>query len=42
MDKVLKAHFDSFIGSKELPPELLKLKGKYKLFSDASLLISTR
>lgn len=34
MDRVLKAHFDSFIGSKELPPEL-KLSGKYKLFDDA-------
>src|SRR3989338_1814191 len=42
MDKVLKAHFDSFIGSKELPPELLKLKSKYKLFSDASLLAAWR
>lgn len=40
MDKVLKAHFDSFIG-KGLPPEL-KLSGKYKLFDDASLLVSWR
>ena len=37
MDKVLKAHFDSFIG-KGLPPELKSLKGKYRLFDDAELL----
>jgi len=42
MDRVLKAHFDSFIGSKELPPELKSLKGKYKLFDDVSLLASWR
>ena len=40
MDKVLKAHFDSFIG-KGLPPEL-KLDNKYKLFNDASLLATWR
>lgn len=37
MDRVLKAHFDSFIG-KGLPPELKSLKGKYTLFDDISLL----
>ncbi|MEK6891890.1 MAG: PD-(D/E)XK nuclease family protein [Nanoarchaeota archaeon] len=37
MDKVLKAHFDSFMVKGELPPEL-KLDSRYKLFNDAELL----
>ncbi|MBI2654358.1 PD-(D/E)XK nuclease family protein [Candidatus Woesearchaeota archaeon] len=37
MDRILKIHFDSFIG-KGLPPELAKLNGKYKLFDNAELL----
>src|SRR3989338_8737846 len=41
MDRILKIHFDSFIG-KGLPPELVKLGGKYKLFDDASLLAEWR
>ncbi len=36
MDRVLKAHFDTFIG-KGLPPELKELKG-VKLFDDNALL----
>lgn len=37
MDRVLKAHFDSFRDKGELPPELSKLKG-YALFDDPALL----
>jgi len=38
MDRILKIHFDSFRDKGELPPELVKLNGKYKLFDDAELL----
>ncbi len=38
MDRILKIHFDSFRDKGLLPPSLDKLKGKYKLFSDAELL----
>jgi CRISPR/Cas system-associated exonuclease Cas4 (RecB family) len=37
MDRVLKTHFDSYIG-KGLPPELIKHKVDAKLFSDIELL----
>jgi len=37
MDKILKEHFDSFIGSSKLPPELAKLKN-VKLFDDVNTL----
>ena len=38
MDRILKIHFDSFRDKGELPPELVKLKGNYKLFDNAELL----
>ena len=38
MDRILKIHFDSFRDKGELPPELTKLKGNYKLFDNAELL----
>lgn len=38
MDRILKIHFDSFRDKGELPPELAKLNGKYKLFDNAELL----
>jgi hypothetical protein len=38
MDLVLKAHFDSFHDRHELPPELLELNGKIKLFENKELL----
>ena len=37
MDRILKEHFDSFIG-KGLPPELSSLNGSAKLFDDLKLL----
>ncbi len=37
MDKILKIHFDSFMGKGELPPELKELKG-VELFDDEELL----
>ncbi len=37
MDGILKTHFDSFLASHTLPPELASLKG-YSLFDDAALL----
>ena len=41
MDRVLKAHFDSFRDKNELPPELKKLKG-VKLFNNIELLKTWR
>ena len=41
MDKILKAHFDSFIG-KGLPPELKYLDRGIRLFDDISLLEAWR
>ncbi len=38
MDRILKIHFDAFRDRGELPPELAKLKGNYKLFDNAELL----
>jgi len=38
MDKILKAHFDSFRDRGELPPELAELKGTVQLFQDKKLL----
>jgi predicted RecB family nuclease len=38
MDKILKAHFDSFRDRNELPPELAELKGTIRLFQDRRLL----
>lgn len=38
MDKILKAHFDSFRDRGELPPELAALKGTVRLFADKELL----
>jgi hypothetical protein len=38
MDKILKAHFDSFVDRDELPPELAELKGTVRLFQDRKLL----
>lgn len=37
MDKILKAHFDSYIGKDNLPPEIKELKG-VKLFDNLALL----
>lgn len=37
MDRILKAHFDSFRAKARLPPELRELAGA-KLFSDMDLL----
>lgn len=34
MDKILKAHFDSFMEKGLLPPELKELNGRVKLFDD--------
>ncbi|NTV23219.1 MAG: PD-(D/E)XK nuclease family protein, partial [Nanoarchaeota archaeon] len=42
MDRILKEHFDSFIGKDELPPELVKHKVKATLFSDKNLLETWR
>src|SRR3990167_647569 len=41
MDKVLKAHFDSFMVKGKLPPELKSLKG-VKLFDDIAVLDAWR
>lgn len=38
MDRILKAHFDSFMERGMLPPELEKLNGEVKLFDDKGLL----
>lgn len=38
MDKILKEHFDRFIETGELPPELQELKGEVTLFEDKELL----
>ena len=38
MDRILKAHFDSFMKKDILPPELQSLHGEVKLFDDESLL----
>ncbi len=38
MDRVLKAHFDSFRDQHELPPELVHLNGEIKLFEEKELL----
>ncbi len=38
MDKVLKQHFDSFVGTGKLPPELAELEGEVKLFEETALL----
>jgi hypothetical protein len=38
MDKILKAHFDSFRDKGGLPPELKELNGKIKLFDNIELL----
>ena len=38
MDRILKAHFDTFRDKGLLPPELKDLKEKVKLFNDAELL----
>ena len=38
MDRILKAHFDSFMKKGMLPPELQSLNGEAKLFDDESLL----
>lgn len=38
MDAVLKAHFDICMAKKELPYELLQLKGQAELFADKDLL----
>lgn len=38
MDKILKAHFDSFIGKEKLPPELKDMKDEIALFDDTELL----
>ena len=38
MDRILKAHFDSFRNKGLLPPELEKLNGHVKLFDNIELL----
>jgi len=38
MDRILKAHFDSFRDRGEIPPELKELNGNVKLFDDVDLL----
>jgi predicted RecB family nuclease len=38
MDKILKAHFDSYRDRGELPPELEELNGDVELFDDVELL----
>jgi len=42
MDRILKAHFDSFRGRGKMPPELKELDGMAKLFDDAALLTQWR
>lgn len=38
MDKILKAHFDSFVGKERLPPELKDMNDEVALFDDTELL----
>ena len=38
MDRILKEHFDSFVGTGKLPPELAELDSEVKLFEDMTLL----
>ena len=38
MDRILKTHFDSYVGKGELPPELKEFNGSLKLFDDKELL----
>ncbi|MCG2826060.1 MAG: PD-(D/E)XK nuclease family protein [Thermoplasmatales archaeon] len=38
MDKILKAHFDSFVGKEKLPPELKDMNDEVTLFDNAGLL----
>lgn len=38
MDRILKAHFDSFRDKGLLPPELAQLNGEVRLFNDVELL----
>ncbi len=38
MDKILKAHFDSFIGKGKLPPELKDMNDEVTLFDNTGLL----
>jgi hypothetical protein len=42
MDRILKAHFDSFMEKGLLPPELQSLKGEVTLFDDIELLKTWR
>ncbi len=42
MDKILKVHFDTFIVTHKLPPELKSLDGKYTLFDDVEMLAQWR
>ena len=42
MDRILKAHFDSFRDRGELPPELKELNGDVTLFDNAELLNAWR
>jgi len=42
MDRILKAHFDSFRSRSEIPPELSELNEGVKLFEDIELLESWR
>jgi hypothetical protein len=42
MDRILKAHFDSFRDRNLLPPELVQLNGKVRLFGNAELLEAWR
>ena len=42
MDRILKAHFDTFRDRGMLPPELAELDGDVKLFSDTALLDAWR
>jgi len=42
MDKILKAHFDSFLDKGILPPELKELEGNFKLYDNEFLLENWR
>ena len=42
MDKILKAHFDSFVGKEKLPPELKDMNDEIALFDDTELLVVWR
>jgi len=42
MDKILKAHFDSFVGKEKLPPELKDMNGEIALFDDTEVLVVWR